>query len=498
MCIRDRDYLGPGIQNVGASRMLARLCLDRGALVEAESILESVLELAPDFHDARLDYAMVLLQRQRHRDAKRQAEQLLSVHPDHREYLKILGAACIGLGNYGPVVKLYAKLLEGMPRDGHEVADLRLWRGNALKTLGRTGEAIEDYRAAIAALPVNGVAWFSLANLKTYRFGPDEIAAMRDAESRPGISPVDRCYLGFALGKALEDQGEYEAAWRHYERGNAIKRAGGRYRPEDAEALAERKQQVGTASFFASREGWGARDGSPIFIVGMPRSGSTLVEQILASHPAIEGTHELVELGRCAKDAGDLAHLTTEAARRLGERYLEDSRVYRSLGRPRFIDKMPNNFLHVGLIQLALPNATIIDVRREPIACCVGNLKQLYGMDNQAFSYDMQHLARYYRTYLGLMRHWDQVLPGRVLRVVYEDLVGDLEGGVRRLLAHCGLPFDVACLAFHETQRSVRTASSEQVRRPLSLEGLDHWRRFELWLGPLKAALGDAPATYRD
>jgi tetratricopeptide (TPR) repeat protein len=491
-----RQYLQQDVANVGARRLLARICLDAGALEEAERLLQSVLARAPDFHAARLDYAMALLQQQKHLQAKRQAEHLLSVDPAQREYRKLLGAVCIGLGDYAPVVDLYAQLLAEIPHRGFEAADLRLWRGNALKTLGRTPEAIEDYQAAIAAFPEGGVAWFSLANLKVYRFAPEEIATMRSAESRPGTLSVDRCYLCFALGKALEDAGDYAAAWAYYERGNAVQRAASRYRHEDTAARAQ--QQRVAASFFASRKGWGVHEDSPIFIVGMPRSGSTLVEQILASHSAIEGTQELVELGRCAVPFADLSSLSAAAARRLGQQYLDETRVYRTLGRPYFIDKMPNNFLHIGLIQLILPHAKIIDVRREPMACCVGNWKQLYGTDKQGFAYAVQDLAGYYRTYLAMMRHWEHVLPGRVLRVSYEDLVEDLEGTVRRLLGFCGLPVEPACFQFYATRRSVRTASAEQVRRPLSRDGLHQWQHFAPWLAPLQAALGDALVTYRD
>jgi tetratricopeptide (TPR) repeat protein len=506
-----RDYLRKDGDNVGALRLLARIRNERDAPGEAEVLLKSVIERAPDYHAARLDYAMVLLQRQKHLQARWEAEHLLARAPDNREYLKLYGAACVGLGDHEPVVDLYERLLGGQVQSGAEVADLRLWRANALKVTGRQPEAIADYHASLAARPDNGVAWFSLANLKTYRFSGDEIARMRIAEARPGAQDMDRVYLCFALGKALEDRRDYASSWRYYERGNAMRRAAGRYRPEVAEAYALRVKRVFTAEFFAARAGWGAADPAPVFILGLPRSGSTLIEQILASHSAVEGTQELTEIGRYASelcgrdpDCGSPLHpealtrLTAEDARLLGERFLADTRVYRRLGKPFFIDKMPNNFWHVGLIQLILPGAIIIDVRREPMACCFSNLKQLFGTTNQEFTYGVDDIARHYRAYLDLMRHWDEVLPGRVLRVGYEDVVEDLEGGVQRLLEHCGLPFEPTCLTFHETQRSVRTPSSEQVRQPIGREGLEQWRRYAPWLAPLRDALGDASTGYRD
>ena len=506
-----RDFLKADAGNVGALRLLARIRKDQGGLDEAEALLATVLDRAPDYHAARLDYVLVQLQRQKHLAAQHAAEQLLKVDPDNREYLKAYAAACVGLDDHEPVIDLYARALAGQPETGTEAAELRLFRANALKITGRQAEAIADYRAALAARPDYGVAWFSLANLKTYRFSDDDVTRLRAAEARDDLQAMDRVYLAFALGKALEDRADYEASWRCYERGNAVRRGLGRYRPDVAEACAARLKDVFTADFFAARTGWGADTDAPIFVLGLPRSGSTLIEQILASHPEVEGTQELTEIDRyvaelCGRDADcglplhpeALRELTADEARALGQRFLAETRPYRRLGRPFFIDKMPNNFWHIGLIQLILPKATIIDVRREPMACGFSNLKQLFGTTNQAFTYGVDDIARYYRTYLDLMRHWDDVLPGRVLRVAYEDVVEDLEGHVRRMLAHCGLPFAPACLAFHETRRSVRTPSSEQVRQPIGREGLAQWRHYMPWLLPLQDALGDALTTYRD
>jgi tetratricopeptide (TPR) repeat protein len=373
---------------------------------------------------------------------------------------------------------------------------------HALKTLGKQQEAIESYRAA-AALNANfGDAYWSLANLKTYRFTEEEIARMRSVEAAPETKPVDRYHLHFALGKAFEDRGEYAESFRHYERGNALKKAEIRFRIEPIERTARLQASVCTRDFFLSRAGVGCGRPDPIFIVGLPRAGSTLLEQILASHSAVEGTMELADIPRLVhelqgREQNDskprypavLADLTPDQLGRYGEKYLADTQIYRT-GKPFFIDKMPNNFRHVGLIHLILPNARIIDARREPMACCFSNFKQLFA-SGQEFTYDIDDIARYYRCYIELMEHWNAVLPGRILRVQHEDVVENLEGNVRRLLEFCGLEFEPQCVEFYKTERSVRTASSEQVRRPIFKEGLDQWRHFEPWLQPLRASLGD-------
>ncbi len=381
--------------------------------------------------------------------------------------------------------------------------------GHALKTIGQVPQAICAYRAAAAARPDFGDAYWSLANLKTYRFTDVEIARMRAEEASPAIAPEDRWHLCFALGKALEDRGETAESWACYERGNALKRAESRYRPEIIETNTRKQVEVCSRDFFEARAGWGDPRPDPIFIVGLPRSGSTLIEQILASHSQVEGTQELSDIQRIVLDLqgrdpdldeprypAAMAGLAQEDFHRLGEKYLADTQVYRSR-RPFFIDKMPNNFRHIGLIHLMLPNARIIDARREPMSCCFSNLKQLFA-HGQEFTYSAEDIARYYRTYLELMRHWDEALPGRVLRVHHEDVVDDLEGSVRRLLDHCGLAFEPACVDFHKSDRSVRTPSSEQVRQPIFRDGLDQWRKFEPWLGPLRVALGDALERHRD
>jgi tetratricopeptide (TPR) repeat protein len=500
-----RGYLLKNGDHVEAMRLLARIGIAREVLDDAEILLEAVMQLAPDYKAARFEYARVLFDRQKHLRAREELETLLKLEPENRQYLTLYATTCIGLGEHEKALTLYRKLLVESPR----AADVHLSVAHALKTLGRQDESIEAYRAAAAARPNYGDAYWSLANLKTYRFTEEEITRMRGEEAAPITPLVDRYHLCFALGKALEDRGEYAESYRYYESGNALKKSESRYRPEPIERNTRLQIEVCTREFFSRRQGVGAQSPDPIFIVGLPRAGSTLLEQILASHSRVEGTQELADIPRMVLEFQGrdpdlanpryprvLAELPAEEFLRLGEKYLSDTRAYRT-NKAFFIDKMPNNFRHIGLIHLILPNAKIIDARREPMACCFSNLKQLFA-SGQEFTYGIDDIARYYRTYLDLMRHWDEALPGKILRVWHEDVVDDLEANVRRILDFCGLDFEPACVEFYKTERSVRTASSEQVRQPIFREGLDQWRNFEPWLEPLKNALGDAVDRYRD
>jgi tetratricopeptide (TPR) repeat protein len=502
-----RAFLVKHGNHVEAMRLLGRIALKRDVLDDAELLLETVLEQAPDYQAARHDYARVLLERHKYLHARRELEKLLMLEPANRQYRTLYATACVGLGEHERAIVLYRELVAEAP-DAPDSADLHLSVAHALKTLGSTEAAIDAYRVAARVRAQFGDAYWSLANLKTYRFSDGEIARMQADESVPDIALVDRYHLCFALGKAFEDREDYAQSFRYYERGNALKKSESRYRPEILETNTAKQREICTAEFFARRLRFGAQNPDPIFIVGLPRAGSTLLEQILASHSRVEGTQELGDIPRIVHDLqgrdpnphnprypGVLAGLKAEDFLRLGEKYLADTRVYRA-GKPFFIDKMPNNFRHIGLIHLILPNAKIIDARREPMACCFSNLKQLFA-NGQEFTYSVEDIARYYRTYLDLMSHWDEVLPGRVLRVWHEDVVDDLEGNVRRILNFCGLEFEPACVEFHKTARSVRTASSEQVRQPIFREGLDQWRHYEAWLSPLKDSLGDAMLRWR-
>jgi len=496
-----RAYLRTSSDDVEALRLLARIQHQRDVLGEAESLFEAALEVKPNYVAARLDYVRVLIDRQKYLRAREETDTLLRLEPGNRDYLSLYAAACVGLGEHESAIARYRELLAASPAS----ADLHVSLGHSLKAVGRKKEATESYQMAAAAKPSFGDAWWSLANLKTYSFSQNEIVQMRAEEAAPGTDPVDRYHLCFALGKALEDRNEFAESWQFYERGNALKRAESRYHPDITETNTRKQVEVCTAQFFGARVCVGEPNFDPIFIVGLPRSGSTLIEQILASHSLVEGTHELSDIQRIVVEIrglednrypAALAELAPEEFRRLGERYITDTRAYRQ-GKPFFIDKMPNNFCHIGLIHLMLPNAKIIDVRRDPMACCVSNLRQLFAK-GQEFTYSIEDIARYYRTYLELMRHWDAVLPGRILRVWYEDVVEDLEGNVRRILGFCGLEFEPTCVEFYKTERSVSTASSEQVRRPIFLGGLFQWRNYEPWLGPLKDKLDDALIRYRE
>ena len=500
-----RAYLLRHGDHPEAMRLLARIGMARDVLDDAEALLEAVLKLSPDHQAARYDYAQTLVQRHKYVQARAQITRLLALDPANLDYRSLAATTAVGFGEQDTAIALYREMLAERPTD----PDLHLWLAHALKTVGRTSEAVQAYRAAAAARPDFGDAYWSLANLKSYRFSDEEIARMRAEEASPATAPADRHHLCFALGKALEDRSETAESWRYYAQGNALKRSESRYRPEIIETNTNKQIEVCTRGFFSRRAGWGARAHDPIFILGLPRSGSTLLEQILASHSQVEGTQELADVQRIVLELQGrepslddsrypavLADMTEQDFGALGEKYLADTRVYRT-GRPIFIDKMPNNFRHIGLIHLMQPNATIIDARREPMSCCFSNLKQLFAQ-GQEFAYSIEDISRYYRTYLELMQHWDEVLPGRILRVQHEDVVADLEGGVRRMLDHCGLAFEPDCIDFHKTRRSVRTPSSEQVRQPIFRDGLHRWRRYEPWLQPLEVALGDALTRYRD
>jgi tetratricopeptide (TPR) repeat protein len=484
--------------DVPAIRMLAEIATRLGRYADAETLLTRCLELAPSFAPARHHHAVVLYRQGRAGEAAAQIGQLLRADPANPAYRTLQAAALAQIGDYDQAITVYEGLLAEHP----EQAKVWLSYGHALKTAGRQGDCIAAYRRAIAASPGFGEAYWSLANLKTVPMEEADIGRMRAHLARTDLPDDDRLHLCYALGKALEDRGDFAAAFEAYGRGARIRRGQVAYHAEETTAQVARTKAVFTAERLARTARPAAEGPAPIFIVGLPRSGSTLIEQILSSHSAVEGTMELPEIGNIVKTlrqaaGGDaatayphaVAGLDVHALAELGQRYLEKTRIYRKLGRPLFIDKMPNNFQHVGLIHLILPNAKIIDARRHPLATCLSAFKQHFAR-GQHFSYGLEDLGHYYRDYVDVMDHFDRVLPGRIHRVEYERMVTDFEPEVRRLLDYCELSFEPACLRFHENDRAVRTASSEQVRLPIFREGLDHWRNFEPWLGPLKAALG--------
>jgi tetratricopeptide (TPR) repeat protein len=499
-----RERLREFPTDVAALRMLAELAGRIGRNEQAIELLQRCLELAPGFAMARHQYALMLDRGNRHEEALVEIDALLGDDPDNQG-LRNLKAVVLGkLGDYGDAIRLYESILRERPKDA------RIWMslGHALKTEGQTDRAITAYRRALEIDPGFGSAWWSLANLKTVRFDAHDIAAMQAQLQRTGLADEQRLQVEFALGKALEDAGDYATSFAHYSAGNALRRKQLPYDARQGTQRRRRAQAIHTEDFFRERAGSGDPDPAPVFIVGMPRAGSTLVEQILSSHPQVEATMELPDLITIVRDLRArkprpettsyhdiVEELDTTEFRALGRRYLETTRVQRKLGRPFFIDKMPNNFAHVGLIQLILPNAKIIDARRHPMACCFSNFKQHFAR-GQAFSYDLEDMGRYYADYVALMAHYDAVMPGRVHRVIYEDMVADTEVQVRALLDYCGLDFDERCLRFFENDRPVRTASSEQVRQPIYREGVDQWKHFESWLEPLERALGPVLQHY--
>jgi tetratricopeptide (TPR) repeat protein len=498
-----RRHLRERPTDIAAMRMLAEVAARLGRYHDAELLLESCLELAPAFHGARHNYAVALLRQGRHAAALAEIDRLLGAEPRNPNYRTLQAAGLAGIGEYARAIDVYDGLIKEYPRQG------RIWMsyGHALKTAGRVDQGIDAYRRSAQLEPQLGEVWWSLANLKTYRFGAADIAQMRTQLARQDLSPEDRLHFHFALGKALEDQAEYEQSFQQYQQGNSLRRGRVHYEPDRIRQHVAAARKLFTPEFFAARTGVGSGSAEPIFIVGLPRAGSTLVEQILASHSQVEGTMELPDVPALAQTVAEraghetlrypeaLGALPLAELRRIGDDYLARTRIQRKMHRARFIDKLPNNFLHVGFIHLMLPNARIIDARRHPLGCCFSNFKQHFAR-GQNFTYDLAELGAYYRSYVELMAHFDAVLPGRVHRVLYERMVEDTESEVRRLLEYCGLPFEAQCLRFYENERAVRTASSEQVRSPIYREGMEQWRRFGPWLAPLEETLGTVLTAY--
>ncbi|MEM7216868.1 MAG: sulfotransferase [Pseudomonadota bacterium] len=493
-----RDYLERYPTDVDAIRLLADIGLQLERHEDAATLLRRALELAPDYHVARYQYAGALSKGNRFEAALAELATLERLEPENLAHPVLAASVLVNIGDYDEAISRYERVLQRVP--GH--ARLHMSHGHALKTVGRQADSIAAYRSAIDADPGLGEAYWSLANLKTFRFSTVDIERMRaalDSTAQP-LGPREEANLSFALAKALEDEQQYAQAFDYYQRGNDIMQRLSRFDADENTRETARIKASCSAERFSARAGYGVTARDPIFIVGLPRSGSTLLEQILASHPLVDGTMELPHILQFARrlaarsspeedprypDA--LWSLTESECRALGEEYLDATRIQRQ-DAPFFVDKMPNNFRHVGLIHLILPNATIIDARRDPYATCFSAFKQLFAA-GQEFTYGLDNIGRYYRDYAELMGHWDMVLPGRVLRVQYEDVISDIDTQVRRVLDHCGLAFDAACLDFHTNERAVRTASSEQVRQPLYASAVQHWRHFEEQLAPLTAYL---------
>lgn len=477
--------------------VLADIGIKLGRFDEAAQLLGRCLQQAPDFHQLREKYAIVLLQQNEAEQALVETEKLLSHEPDNPGFVTMKGTILARIGDHAGAIDTYERVLKDHPN----LVRAQFNYGHSLKTVGRLDEAIQAYRKCIEVGEGIGSGYWNLANLKTYTFSDADIALMRSSISSPEVGLKDRAHLAFALGKALEDCQEFDESFHFYNIGNATWRRGHPHNPRANEFNISRKIKLLDRDFFAARENFGSTRSDPIFILGLPRTGSTLLEQVLASHSQVQGTGELPDIMMMARNLGKksgqspemkyldaLARLTPEQCRELGEDYLRTTQSWRN-GPACFVDKMPNNFQHIELIHMILPNAKIIDVRRHPMACGFSCFKQLFA-SGQTFSYDLKDIGRYYRAYVILMDHWERVLPGRVLRVQYEDMVADTENQVRRVLDYCGLEFEASCLRFYETKRDVLTPSAEQVRQPVYTQGLEQWRNYEAHLGPLKEALG--------
>jgi tetratricopeptide (TPR) repeat protein len=486
--------------DVVAMRLLAEALISTDRIPDAVALLERVLDLAPSFAAARYNYASALFGLGKHLQSLPHFELLVAQNPGHVNYRTSLGTTLSLLGRFERAIKIY----EGILKDAPDDPQLWLNYGNVLRHGRRRVDSVRAYRTCLQLAPTRGDAWWNIANLKTEPFSADDIAAMRGQLAGAGLSVRDRLNFHYALGFALEQMGDYAESFAHYGEGARLRRGQVSYSADENSTRVRRGAALFTPAFLAARADWGCDDPAPIFIVGLPRAGSTLIEQILASHSAVEGTRELMEIVDIVSDLTSrpghgpypacVTGLPAGPLAALGQRYIENTRIYRLTDKPLFIDKNPNNWAYLGLIHLILPRARIIDARREPMASCFSAFKQNF-VSGMEFSYDLAELGRYYNDYVQMMAHFDSVLPGRVHRVAYEDLVADTEGEVRRLLAYCDLPFEPACLRFWETQRAVVTPSSEQVRRPIFREALEHWRHYEPWLGPLREALGRSPPT---
>lgn len=493
-----RAFLQKQPHHVESMRLLAEIGSRLGVLEDADFLLETAIALEPDNIQLRIDYIQVLRKRQKYAAALAQAKALLDRDPNSPTYQSLFAIEAMQAGDYEAALQAFDAVLAKIP---HDTATLTS-RGHALKTFGRSEDAVASYQAALSSEPYNGDAWYALANLKTYRFSDEELIRMQAAQQSPDLSFMSRVHIAFALGKAFEDRRDFEAAFASYQLGNSLKQKQTRYTTEQMLAEFEAQKKYCSKEVLLAQGGLGCPKPDPIFIVGLPRAGSTLIEQILASHSQIDGTLELPNIlslahqlrGRNLMSDRDrypriLSELSAEELIRLGETYLKDSQVHRK-GAAYFTDKMPNNFRHLGMIHLILPNAKIIDARRAPLDCCWSGYKQLFA-EGQEFTYGLDDIGHYYRGYVDLMAHWDAVLPkGCVLRVQHEDVLADLDGQVRRILDYCNLPFEAACIEFHKTDRAVRTASSEQVRQPINRFGQNQWKAFESFLDPLKNALG--------
>ena len=498
-----RAFLKEHPHHIDAMRLLADLGSRLSALDDAEFLLESALLLDPGNSQLRIDYIQILRKRQKFANAVSEAKKLFQDEPEIAQHESLYAITTMQIGDFDTAVALFDNILKRIPGEPGTLTS----KGHALKTMGETARAIDSYKLATKSQIGQGEAWHSLANLKTVKFAEQDVDEMNKSLEGDQLQLKDRIYLQFSLGKAYEDLQDYDRSFQFYEEANRGKKMQSRYKSAQITQEFRDERELFTSSFIENHDGTGHTATDPIFIVGLPRSGSTLLEQILSSHSLVDGTLELPNLLALVHKLrrGDrltgpnnypqvLADLSPEQYYAFGEAYLADTQIHRG-GAPYFIDKMPNNFRHIGLIKLILPNAKIIDARRHPMACCFSGYKQFFA-EGQEFTYDLTDIGNYYRDYVELMDFWHHSFPGQILDVQYEDVVDDLEKQVRRILEYCGLPFESACLDFHETKRLIRTPSSEQVRQPIYRSGMDQWMNYEHHLEPLKKALGPVLDRY--
>lgn len=495
-----REFLKTAPHHPEAMSILAEIGVQMGALEEALTLYKAIVQLTPSNLFVQFKYIQLLRKQNQFDTALETARSLKEKHPDDPQCVSVFAIELMQLGHYEAAIEQFDHVISVLPMDPTAFVS----KAHALKTLGEQEQAVAAYRQALALNPYHGEAWYSLANLKTVRFNRSDVEQMESAlqASRP-LSAMDRVYLHFALGKAHEDQKSFESSFQHYRNGNALKKAQSRYSGAQLADEFEQMKAVFSSGRVNTSEQRGCRSADPIFVVGLPRAGSTLIEQILSSHSQIDGTLELPNILASVhqlrlQEVGYpkcIASLTTEELEALGRSYIEDTRIHRA-DAPFFIDKMPNNFRHIGLIKLMLPNAKIIDARRHPLDCCFSGYKQLFA-EGQEFSYSLEDIGAYYREYVELMAFWHEQFPGEILQVNHEDLLDDFDAQVKRLLDYCGVEDEPNCYTYYKTQRAVRTASSEQVRQPINRSGVDRWKPYEKWLCPLFDEIGELVTSYR-
>ena len=489
---RCREFLKKNPTHTYAMSQLAEIANRLGYFDDAETLLNKAVEFKPNDGELRMKYAMVLRKKQKFAETMKQVNILCEQFPNNIAYQAQRGSELMQNGEHERAVDLFNSLLEKNPYNFSSLTS----RGHAQKTLGKTNEAIESYKAAYGIKPDHGEAFFSLSNLKTYSFTDSEIEKIDSQLNRIDLSLKEKVYFHFALSQALESKGEFNEAFYHLNRGNEIKRDQSKYSIERMNDELQAQIDVCNEDFFKNLGEGGCNTKDPIFILGLPRAGSTLIEQILASHSMIDGTLELPNIlslaqslrgediyGKAGKYPKIMSNFTSGQRVDMGNKFIDETMMHRD-GAPMFTDKMPNNFRHIGLIHLIMPNAKIIDARRYPLDCCFSMFKQLFAQ-GQEFSYGLKEAGSYYNSYVKLMNHWDKVLPGKVLRVNNEDVIDDLEGQVKRILNFIEIPFEESCVSFYKTERSVRTASSEQVRQPINRKGMGRWKPYAKHLKPL-------------